>query len=87
MLNVQELDLSKFVILDDDDLLDDDDVYQQLAKKDKFLALAAEAGKTLLEKNRNLESTIEYLNAEMNQKIEVSKSLDLSYYGYAPKCY
>ena len=87
MFNVQELDLSKFEILEDDDPFVDDDIYQQLAKKDRFLALAAEAGKTLLEKNRNLECTIEYLNGEMSQKVEVSKQFDLSYYGHVPKCY
>ena len=68
MFNSDELDLAKFEILDDDE---NADIYQQLARKDKYLALAAEAGKTLLEKNRKLESTIEYLNMEMMQKIEV----------------
>ena len=68
MFNSDELDLAKFEILDDDE---NADIYQQLARKDKYLALAAEAGKKLLEKNRKLESTIEYLNIEMMQKIEV----------------
>ena len=72
MYNGEELDLSKFEILDDDESAD---IYQQLAKKDKYLALAAEAGKTLLNKNRALESTIEYLNAEMMHKAEVSNNI------------
>jgi len=67
MFNSDELDLAKFEIIDDDE---NADIYQQLARKDKYLALAAEAGKKLLEKNRKLESTIEYLNIEMMQKIE-----------------
>ena len=70
MFNDQDLDLNEFEIYDDDDQTD---IYEQLERKDKYLMLAAEAGKTLLQKNRALESTIEYLNAEMIKKIEVRK--------------
>ena len=47
------------------------DIYTQLAEKDHYLMLAAEAGKVLLEKNQELEVQYEALHTEYLHKIEV----------------
>lgn len=47
------------------------DIYQQLAEKDHYLILAAEAGKVLLEKNQELTKHFEALQEEYHHKIEV----------------
>lgn len=46
------------------------DLYQQLAEKDHYLILAAEAGKVLLEKNQELTNHYQSLQDEYQQKIE-----------------
>lgn len=70
MLHGQNLDLSEFETLEDDD--NDGDIYNQLARKERYLMLAAEAGNTLLERNRGLEDALNKLNVETTQKIEVN---------------
>lgn len=49
---------------------DGSDLYQQLAEKDHYLMLAAEAGKVLLEKNQELTNHYENLHDDYQQKIE-----------------
>ena len=49
----------------------EDDVYAQLAQKEQDLILAAEIGKSLLEKNEELQKKNESLVEEFNQKYEV----------------
>ena len=50
---------------------DQRNVYQELAEKDHYLMLAAEAGKVLLEKNQELSEQYSRLQEEYLQKIEV----------------
>lgn len=47
------------------------DLYQQIAEKDHYLMLAAEAGKVLLEKNQELTHHYESLQDDYLRKIEV----------------
>lgn len=75
MLQGQELDFSEFEMLEEDENVD---IYHQLAKKEHYLMLAAEAGKMVLERNRSLENALESMNAEMTQRIEV-KSLHIAF--------
>ncbi|XP_065663458.1 bicaudal D-related protein homolog [Hydra vulgaris] len=46
------------------------DVYQQIAEKDHYLLLAAEAGKVLLEKNKQITNYYQRLQKEYLHKIE-----------------
>lgn len=48
------------------------DIFQQLAKKDRDLELAAELGKVLLQENEELKLRLEQLTQEYMQKLEVS---------------
>lgn len=50
---------------------EDKNVYQELAEKDHYLLLAAEAGKVLLEKNQELSDQYSKLQDEYMHKIEV----------------
>lgn len=52
-----------------------DDLYAQLAQKEQDLILAAEIGKSLLEKNQELTKANEKLTEEYSQKFEVKNSL------------
>ena len=52
------------------------DIYEQLAEKDNYLILAAEAGKVLLEKNQELTTNLEALQEEYAHKIEVNLKLN-----------
>ena len=47
------------------------DLYQQIAEKDHYLMLAAEAGKVLLEKNQERTHHYESLQDDYLRKIEV----------------
>lgn len=47
------------------------DIFQQLAKKDRDLELAAELGKVLLQENEELKLRLDQLNQEYMQKLEV----------------
>ena len=58
-------------ISEHDDNPNDDDLYAQLAQKDQDLILAAEIGKSLLEKNEELTKANEKLTEDYSQKIEV----------------
>lgn len=51
---------------------EDMDIYAQLQQKEKDLILAAELGKALLEKNKELEKQFKEVTEESNRKIEVS---------------
>ena len=64
----QDLNLDAFTI----EYGDDDDVYEQLAKTQNYLVLAAEAGNALLEKNRDLEQTLDAVKEELAEKTEVA---------------
>ena len=48
-----------------------EDVYSQLAQKEKYLLLAAEAGKRLLDEKSELQQKYEMLREEYSQKLEV----------------
>ena len=50
---------------------DSNDLYAQLAQKEQDLILAAEIGKSLLEKNEELTKANEKLTEEYSQKFEV----------------
>ena len=50
---------------------DPNDLYAQLAQKEQDLILAAEIGKSLLEKNEELTKASEKLTEEYSQKFEV----------------
>ena len=50
---------------------EDKSVYQELAEKDHYLLLAAEAGKVLLEKNQELSEQYSKLQGDYMHKIEV----------------
>lgn len=51
---------------------EDMDVYAQLQQKEKDLILAAELGKALLEKNKELDKQIKEVTEESSKRIEVS---------------
>lgn len=58
---------------------DPNDLYAQLAQKDQDLILAAEIGKSLLEKNEELTKVNEKLTEEYTQKFEVGPGLLIEY--------
>ena len=55
------------------------DIYAQLQQKEKDLILAAELGKALLEKNKELEKQIKEVTEESSKTIEVSFYLNISF--------
>eukprot|EP00794_Sanderia_malayensis_P013986 gene13986-15444_t len=72
--NVSEIEFSEGDLeelnLATDNLSDGGDIYAQLAQKDKYLKLAAEAGNALLKKNEELQSQIDSMAKEFSRKIE-----------------
>ena len=54
---------------------DPNDLYAQLAQKEQDLILAAEIGKSLLEKNEELTKANEKLTEDFSQKVEVRRKI------------
>ncbi len=61
------------LMIDGDDA-NEGDVYFQLAQKEKYLLIAAEAGNTLLKKNNELQTKLNCMEKEYCNQIDVSIS-------------
>ena len=69
-MNNEHMVLNELDMLVEEDE-DEDDIYILLARKEKELLLAAEAGQLLIKRNDELKSCYERLNSEFVEKIEV----------------